>query len=98
MVHNTSSGSAENGRSQASGSTKPVTNIQITFEDNTRTQYVPKVKILKRPISGQNGSDLSPNKSQPVQPPMNKSLQEREAEYARVRLRILGSAEPENNN
>ncbi|XP_074602443.1 SUZ RNA-binding domain-containing-like [Brevipalpus obovatus] len=76
---------------------------QITLEDNTRTQYVPQVKILKRPKglsdgakSGQDGDkNSSPGKSQSSgNPNMTKSLQEREAEYAKVRLRILGSATP----
>lgn len=73
---------------------------QITLEDNTRTQYVPQVRILKRPNadkdkSGANDKSLNPSRSQ-----MNsKTYQEREAEYAKARLRIMGSASaPEESN
>ena len=72
---------------------------QITLEDNTRTQYVPQVRILKRPNankdSATNDRSLSGNRSQTN----NKTLEEREAEYARARLRIMGSASaPEESN
>ncbi|XP_037513272.1 SUZ domain-containing protein 1 isoform X2 [Rhipicephalus sanguineus] len=72
---------------------------RVLLEDSVRTQYTPAVKILKRPPdasrSGGNvngtGSEKSPNR-QPV-----KSLQQREAEYAEARLRILGSARSEDD-
>lgn len=62
---------------------------QVKLEDTTRTQYVPQVKILKRPNDtkpGSTGSERSPSKH-PV-----KTLQQREAEYAEARLRILGAS------
>ncbi|KAG8190634.1 hypothetical protein JTE90_002591 [Oedothorax gibbosus] len=69
---------------------------QMRLEDPSRTPYTPQVKILKRPSSttdkaGQVASftDKSPSR----QPP--KTLQQREAEYAEARLRILGSAHSE---
>ncbi|RWS24561.1 hypothetical protein B4U80_07981 [Leptotrombidium deliense] len=73
----------------------------ITLEDSTRTQYVPQVKILKRPKEGKGGSDGS-GKLSPVKNSLNngksntqgKSYEEREANYAKVRLRIMGSAAP----
>ncbi|CAG2181378.1 unnamed protein product [Oppiella nova] len=70
----------------------------ITLEDNTRTQYVPQVRILKRPNANSkdtsdqtltsNRKSTNGNKSQTN----NKTYEEREAEYAKARLRILGSA------
>ncbi|RWS04628.1 hypothetical protein B4U79_13845 [Dinothrombium tinctorium] len=71
---------------------------QITLEDTTRTQYVPQVKILKRPkerVSG-DGNKVSPVKNHNNQGKNTsvKSYEEREAEYAKARLRILGSAVP----
>ncbi|XP_023228533.1 SUZ domain-containing protein 1-like [Centruroides sculpturatus] len=62
---------------------------QVKLEETTRTQYVPQVKILKRPNdtkSGSTGNEKSPSKH-PV-----KTLQQREAEYAEARLRILGAS------
>lgn len=73
---------------------------RVLLEDSLRTQYTPAVKILKRPpdalrsgvtVNG-NGSEKSPNR-QPV-----KTLQQREAEYAEARLRILGSARSEDES
>ncbi len=73
---------------------------QITLEDNTRTQYVPQVRILKRPnaktinessdksMSALDRKSMTSNRSQTN----NKTYEEREAEYAKARLRILGSA------
>lgn len=49
---------------------KTIINPQITLEDNTRTQYVPQVRILQRPKgppqgskNGQDGENKSPSKS-----------------------------------
>ncbi|GAB6019938.1 SUZ domain-containing protein 1 [Chamberlinius hualienensis] len=66
----------------------------IIEEEVPRTQYTrpePHVKILKRPM-GVSKSDLNGERSkqQPI-----KSLQQREAEYAQARLRILGAAKSE---
>lgn len=73
---------------------------RVLLEDSVRTPYAPAVKILKRPPDANRsggslngtGSEKSPNR-QPV-----KSLQQREAEYAEARLRILGSARSEDDN
>lgn len=65
---------------------------QMRLEDNSRTQYIPQVKILKRPNDAKTVgvvSDRSPSR-QPV-----KTLMQRKAEYAEARLRILGSAHSE---
>lgn len=73
---------------------------RVLLEDSVRSQYAPTVKILKRPpdasrsggsLNG-SGSERSPNR-QPV-----KTLQQREAEYAEARLRILGSARSEDDS
>ncbi|CAG2112033.1 unnamed protein product [Medioppia subpectinata] len=62
----------------------------ITLEDNTRTQYVPQVRILKRQkdSTGQSPTNKPSNGNQTN----SKTYEEREAEYAKARLRILGSA------
>ncbi|KAG0433185.1 hypothetical protein HPB47_020161 [Ixodes persulcatus] len=73
---------------------------RVLLEDSVRTQYAPTVKILKRPPdanraggspNGAGGAEKSPSR-QPV-----KTLQQREAEYAEARLRILGSARSEDD-
>lgn len=73
---------------------------RVLLEDSLRTQYAPTVKILRRPPdanraggspNGAGGADKSPSR-QPV-----KTLQQREAEYAEARLRILGSARSEDD-
>lgn len=63
-------------------------NIILTGEDALRSQYVPPeptVKILKRPTINPSSND-----AKVVQP--KKTLEQREQEYARARLRILGEA------
>lgn len=65
---------------------------QMRLEDNSRTPYIPQVKILKRPNDAKNAgavSEKSPSR-QPV-----KTFMQRKAEYAEARLRILGSAHSE---
>ena len=66
---------------------------QMRLEENSRTPYIPQVKILKRPNDaktvGVSVSERSPSR-QPV-----KTLMQRKAEYAEARLRILGSAHSE---
>lgn len=75
---------------------------QIQLEDNTRTQYVAPVRILKRPTTNRNGPNTSLAKSNNSSAESiarsqasTKSYEEREAEYAKARLRILGSASPQ---
>jgi len=51
------------------------------------------IKILKRPPSDKSLKDMyaaNPNPAQPI-----KTFEQREQEYAQARLRILGSAHPE---
>lgn len=76
----------------------PKTVVKIVGEDEHRTQYTPpgpKVKILKRPsstpsnLSAQGNCDASSAAAR--NGPLAKDLKEREEEYARARLRILGS-------
>ncbi|XP_069122315.1 SUZ RNA-binding domain-containing-like [Argopecten irradians] len=64
----------------------------LVLENQDRTQYQPQVRILKRrsdpgagSISQQDTSKVNANKH-------NKTLEQREKEYAEARLRILGSA------
>ena len=77
---------------------------QIILEDNTRTQYVPQVRILKRPNVNPNKhfNSLSNDPKIAVSTKSqtnNKTYEEREADYAKARLRILGSASaPEESN
>ncbi|XP_022916220.1 SUZ RNA-binding domain-containing [Onthophagus taurus] len=62
--------------------------IILTGDDALRSQYVPPeptVKILKRPTNNQTNND-----AKVFQP--KKTLKEREQEYAKARLRILGEA------
>ncbi|CAL1280359.1 unnamed protein product [Larinioides sclopetarius] len=64
---------------------------QMKLEDNSRTPYMPQVKILKRPNDAK--TVVMPEKSPSRLP--GKTLKQREAEYAEARLRILGSAHSE---
>ncbi|RUS91688.1 hypothetical protein EGW08_000514 [Elysia chlorotica] len=68
----------------------------VVTEDTGSTPYQPQVRILKRDTSApsphQNTSGASP--SGPGSSKHSKSLQQREAEYAQARLRILGSLPP----
>ncbi|XP_060078428.1 SUZ domain-containing protein 1-like [Ylistrum balloti] len=64
----------------------------LVLENQDRTQYQPQVRILKRRSdpgatanSQQDASKVNANKH-------NKTLEQREKEYAEARLRILGSA------
>lgn len=69
---------------------------QVTLEETSRTQYVisvPQVKILKRPSDARTGQVQNVERSPSKQP--LKTLQQREAEYAQARLRILGAAKNE---
>lgn len=94
----TNSANSNNAAPPASGELSSVM-PRVVLEDSVRTQYAPAVKILKRPPDASrtggsvNGASFekSPNR-QPV-----KSLQQREAEYAEARLRILGSARSEDD-
>lgn len=95
----TNSANSNNTASPASGGGELSVMPRVVLEDSVRTQYAPAVKILKRPPDASrtggsvNGTSFekSPNR-QPV-----KSLQQREAEYAEARLRILGSARSEDD-
>uniref|UniRef100_A0A131YY17 SUZ RNA-binding domain-containing n=1 Tax=Rhipicephalus appendiculatus TaxID=34631 RepID=A0A131YY17_RHIAP len=72
---------------------------RVLLEDSVRTQYTPAVKILKRPPdASRSGGSVNGTGSEksPIRQPV-KSLQQREAEYAEARLRILGSARSEDD-
>ncbi|XP_014677521.1 PREDICTED: SUZ domain-containing protein 1-like isoform X1 [Priapulus caudatus] len=58
-------------------------------EDTHRTQYQPQVRILKRPSGGAAACENGALKGS-AQPA--KTLEQREAEYAEARLRIMGAA------
>lgn len=79
---------------------KGVTGPQILLEDNTRTQYVPQVRILKRPNgpNGKGGSSADSRGGNSRGQASTKTLEEREAEYAKARLRILGSSTPQDSS
>lgn len=69
----------------------------ILNEEVSRTQYVhqqPQVKILKRPSATKRKDTLLMNGEKVSKQPI-KTLQQREAEYAEARLRILGAAKNE---
>lgn len=51
------------------------------------------IKILRRPPSDKNLKDINAGNPNPAQP--IKTFEQREQEYAQARLRILGSAHPE---
>lgn len=96
----TNSANSNNANPPSSGAGGEVTVMpRVLLEDSVRTQYTPAVKILKRPPdasrSGGSVNGTGPEKS-PIRQPV-KSLQQREAEYAEARLRILGSARSEDD-
>lgn len=65
----------------------------VLQDDTHRTRYQPQVRILKRPTGGTSslsGSETAKDLAQPV-----KTLQQREAEYAEARLRIMGASSKE---
>lgn len=64
---------------------------KVVLEDDTRTQFVPKLRILNRPNarSGAGAKDVRTNEE--IQRALMKSLEEKQAEYAKARLRILGA-------
>jgi len=67
----------------------PTTNIEI--EGSSKTQYQPKLVILKREKKNDpKSSEGSTTSSRPAPP--QKSYEEREADYMRARERILGSS------
>jgi hypothetical protein len=63
----------------------------IQLEDSTRTQFKPKLMILKRESAGAKGGSESGNHRQ-NSGPQSRTFEEREAEYLRARERIMGSA------
>lgn len=65
----------------------------IQLEDSTRTQFKPKLMILKRENtgSGAKGGSESGNHRQTAGP-QSRTFEEREAEYLKARERIMGSA------
>lgn len=62
----------------------------IQLEDSSRTQFQPKLMILKRDKTGCNRKGDPDQKSNAVVPA--KTFEEREADYLKARQRILGSA------
>lgn len=95
----TNSANSNNANPPSSGGGEVAVMPRVLLEDSVRTQYTPAVKILKRPPdasrSGGSVNGTGPEKS-PIRQPV-KSLQQREAEYAEARLRILGSARSEDD-
>ncbi|KAJ6219129.1 hypothetical protein RDWZM_004941 [Blomia tropicalis] len=69
---------------------------KVILEDNSRTQFVAKLRILNRPNSNRDQvkdtrSNIDVNKQ------LQKSFEEKQAEYAKARLRILGEEMPVEN-
>lgn len=69
------------------------TQPKVVLEDSTRTQFVAKLRILNRPNSKQDqAKDTRSNVD--VNKQLMKSFEEKQAEYAKARLRILGEEMP----
>ena len=69
---------------------------KVVLEDSSRTQFVAPLRILNRPNARQDQSkDLRPNVD--VKRQLQKSFEEKQAEYAKARLRILGEEMPVEN-
>lgn len=62
----------------------------IQMEDSTRTQFKPKLMILKREKTGSGAKGGSENRQ--AAGPQTRTFEEREAEYLKARERIMGSA------
>ncbi|KAH9407189.1 SUZ domain-containing protein 1 [Tyrophagus putrescentiae] len=72
---------------------------RVTLEDDTRTQFVPRLRILNRPNasdrSDQDGKDALLRTAEERNRALLKSFEEKRAEYAKARLRILGEEMPQ---
>lgn len=66
----------------------------IQMEDSTRTQFKPKLMILKRETkgSGKGASDATAGGARAGAGPTSRTFEEREAQYLKARERIMGSA------
>ncbi|CAG8504911.1 17659_t:CDS:2 [Racocetra persica] len=87
---------------------------EITRTDSTRTEYVPQLRILKRPKNpgstttthpshlpislNSNATLTSDSGSFSINSKQIKSLADREAEYFAARQKIFGHTDDENNN
>nr|XP_022342135.1 SUZ domain-containing protein 1-like [Crassostrea virginica]XP_022342136.1 SUZ domain-containing protein 1-like [Crassostrea virginica] len=67
--------------------TKKISSDAVVVEDGNRTQYTPQVRILKRKSDAQSATAQGTRSSNKP----TKTLEQREAEYAEARRRILGS-------
>ncbi|XP_046910136.2 uncharacterized protein LOC124491522 [Dermatophagoides farinae] len=69
----------------------------ILEDDNTRTKFVKGLRILNRPNknsdSGKN--ETKSNEAENIHEKLKKSFKEKQAEYAKARLRILGEVMPD---
>lgn len=63
---------------------------KVILEDDTRTQFVPKLRILNRP-NARSEATKDVRTSEEIQRALKKSFEEKQAEYAKARLRILGA-------
>ncbi|CAG8795693.1 16320_t:CDS:2 [Cetraspora pellucida] len=87
---------------------------EITRTDSTRTEYVPELRILKRPKNpgstttthpshlpislSSNAALTSDSGNFSINSKQTKSLADREAEYIAARQKIFGHTDDENNN
>ena len=68
---------------------------KVILEDNNRTQFVAPLRILNRPVSKQEVKDA--RTSEEINKQLMKSFEEKQAEYAKARRRILGEEMPAEN-
>ncbi|XP_062614640.1 SUZ domain-containing protein 1-like [Saccostrea cucullata] len=66
---------------------KKLASEAVVVEDGNRTQYAPQVRILKR----KSDANSTANQGTRANNKPTKTLEQREAEYAEARRRILGS-------
>lgn len=86
--------SASNPITQSSGLTTAATSTPAPFQN----QFPQSFKILKRPPSDKKLNEMQQNQNQSNSSQQIKSFEQREQEYAQARLRILGSAHPEDSS
>lgn len=69
----------------------------ILEDDNTRTKFVKGLRILNRPNKNADlgKNDTKANEAENIHEKLKKSFKEKQAEYAKARLRILGEVMPD---
>mgnify|MGYP000675114834 CR=1 FL=1 len=69
----------------------------ILEDDNTRTKFVKGLRILNRPNKNaeMGKNETKANEAENIHEKLKKSFKEKQAEYAKARLRILGEVMPD---